>query len=58
MNIFFKLGKWWEDRKGVNNLSFESRIRVIERAQEAQMKLSQSLMLRMRRLEEFTKVNK
>lgn len=58
MNVFFSLGKWWEDRKAVRNLDFEQRIRTIERSQEAQMKLCQALMIRLRKIEEYTKVNR
>lgn len=57
-NIFFRLGKWWEDRKAVKNLDFEQRIRLIERSLEAQMKANQSMMIRVRKLEEFTRVGR
>lgn len=56
MNIFFRVGKWLEDRKSVKNLDYEQRIRLIETALAAQMKANQSMMIRVRKLEEFTKV--
>jgi hypothetical protein len=56
MNIFFRIGKWWESRKSVRNLDFEQRMRLVERTQEAQMRAIQSLMIRTRKIEEYTRV--
>jgi hypothetical protein len=44
MNIFFRMGRWWEDRRAVKKVEFEERLRHIERAQEAQIEVSKSLM--------------
>lgn len=30
MNVFFRLGKWWEDHRSIKKVEFEERLRQVE----------------------------